>query len=61
MQSLQDVHAMRELVMEREDRLRRIPLRDPSPLQLRRWIGRQLVALGARVAAEPTAQPGFAR
>jgi hypothetical protein len=61
MQSLQDVHAMRELVMAREARLRRIRVHDRAPRHLHWWIGRQLVALGARVAAEPTTQPGFAR
>jgi hypothetical protein len=52
MHSLQDVHAMRELVMEREARLRgsvHVLLERP----LRRWLGRRLVAIGAWIAAEP--------
>ena len=59
MHSLQDVHAMRELVMEREARLRGCVHR-AREYPLRRWLGRRLVAIGAWIAAEPM-QPALAR
>ena len=60
MQSQNDIHVLLQLTMDREAQLRassvlggRIRTRRP----LRRWAGRQLVRLGAWVAAEPAMQP----
>lgn len=59
MHSLQDVHAMRELVMEREARLCG-RVRRAREYPLRRRLGRRLVAIGGWIAAEPM-QPALAR
>jgi hypothetical protein len=51
-----DLRIALSLVEERQERLRRTPLlvtEHPSRRPVRRWIGRQLVRLGAWVAAEP--------
>lgn len=63
MQNMHNVHVLRVLVIEREASLRRIlgASGNRPERRLRRWIGRRLVALGARVAAEQTAQPAWAR
>ena len=64
MQSLQNVHVLRQMASEREAQLRRTSLpvaRDRSRRPVRRWVGRQLVRLGAWVAAEPTMRPARAR
>ncbi len=63
MQNMHNVHVLRVLVMDREASLRRILVAsgNRSERRLRRWIGRRLVALGAWVAAEQTAQPAWAR
>ena len=60
---MHNVHVLRVLVMDREASLRRILVAsgNRSERRLRRWIGRRLVALGAWVAAEQTAQPAWAR
>ena len=49
---------------ERRERVRRTSLLvvEPSPRRpVRRWIGRQLVGLGTRLAGEPTMRPVRAR
>ena len=49
---------------ERRGRVRRAYLlvAEPSPRRpVRRWIGRQLVGLGTRLAGEPTMRPARAR
>jgi hypothetical protein len=63
MQSLQNVHVLRVFVSEREETLRRTLLggRGRTRRRVRRWLGRQLVSLGARVAAEPAGHPALAR
>ena len=50
---------MRELVMEREARLRGT-IDGAHGRLLRRWLGRRLVAIGAWIAAE-SMQPALAR
>lgn len=60
----QNVHVLRQLATEREALLRRTTLlvgRDHSRRTVRRWIGRQLVSLGSRLANEPTMRPARAR
>jgi hypothetical protein len=59
-----DLRVLLSLVEEREARLRRTSL----PIELaaehrpvRRWIGRQLVRFGSRLAGEPTMRPVRAR
>jgi len=52
------------LMEERRERVRRTTLlvAGPSPRRpVRRWIGRQLVGLGTRLAGEPTMRPARAR
>lgn len=63
MQSLQSVHVVRLFVTEREAELRRTLVTGSSrPMrQGRRWLGRQLVSLGAWVAAEPATPATAAR
>jgi hypothetical protein len=59
-----DIRAVLSLVEERQERLRRTNLlvNEPTPRRpVRRWIGRQLVALGSRLANEPTMRPVRAR
>lgn len=59
-----DLRIVLSLVEERQERLRRTNLlvseRHESRRPVRRWIGRQLVRLGAWVAAEPM-RPARAR
>ena len=59
-----DVRAVLSFVEERQERLRRTSLQVNEQRQrrtVRRWIGRQLVALGSRLANEPTMRPVRAR
>ena len=59
-----DVRAVLSFVEERQERLRRTNLlvnERTSRRTVRRWIGRQLVALGSRLANEPTMRPVRAR
>jgi hypothetical protein len=59
-----DIRAVLSLVEERQERLRRTNLlvNEHTPRRpVRRWIGRQLVALGSRLANEPTMRPVRAR
>ena len=61
MQSNLDVRVVLGLIEEREARLRRTNLLVSEPnaprRPVRRWIGRQLVRLGSRLAGEPTMRP----
>ena len=60
----QNVHVLRQMAREREALLRRTPLLvndDHSRRSVRRWIGRQLVRFGSRLANEPTMRPARAR
>jgi len=60
----QNVHVMRQMAREREAMLRRTTLLvndDHSRRTVRRWIGRQLVRFGSRLANEPTMRPARAR
>ena len=64
MQTNADVRAVLSFVEERQERLRRTSLQVNEHRQrrtVRRWIGRQLVALGSRLANEPTMRPVRAR
>jgi hypothetical protein len=60
-----DLRVVLSLVEERQARLRRTSLLVSAPhpgrRPVRRWIGRQLVRLGAWVASEPTMRPARAR
>jgi hypothetical protein len=60
-QSNLDVRVVLGLIEEREARLRRTNLlvseRHAPSRPVRRWIGRQLVRLGSRLAGEPTMRP----
>jgi hypothetical protein len=59
-----DIRAVLAFVEERQERLRRTNLlvnERTSRRTVRRWIGRQLVALGSRLANEPTMRPVRAR
>lgn len=61
---IQNVHVLRQMAREREALLRRTTLLvndDHSRRTVRRWIGRQLVRLGSRLANEPTMRPARAR
>ena len=52
------------LVAERQERLRRTNLlvHEHEPRRIvRRWVGRQLVRFGHRLAGEPTMRPAGAR
>jgi hypothetical protein len=52
------------LIAEREERLRRTRLlvtEHRSRRRVRRWVGRQLVRFGTRLAGEPTWRPARAR
>jgi len=64
-QSNLDVRVVLSLIEEREARLRRTNLLVSEPhiarRPVRRWIGRQLVRLGSRLAGEPTMRPARAR
>ena len=60
----QNVHVLRQMAREREAMLRRTTLLvndDHSRRTVRRWIGRQLVRFGSRLANEPTMRPARAR
>ena len=61
MQSNLDIRVVLSLIEEREARLRRTNLlvSEPKPdrRRVRRWIGRQLVRFGTRLAGEPTMRP----
>jgi hypothetical protein len=63
MQSFQSVHVLRLLVTEREAILRRTLIeRRVRPMRrVRRILGRQLVSLGAWLAAEQATKPAWAR
>lgn len=62
MQYQQDIHVLSQLAAERVTQLREMAgLGHLPPRPLRRWIGQQLVRLGAWVAAEPTLRPVVAR
>jgi len=59
-----DLRVVLSLVEERQQRLRRTPLlvSEHTPRRrVRRWIGRQLVRIGARLANEPSMRPARAR
>jgi len=59
-----DIRAVLAFVEERQMRLRGTSLQvsERTPRRpVRRWIGRQLVALGSRLANEPTMRPVRAR
>jgi hypothetical protein len=68
-QSNLDVRVVLGLVAEREARLRRTSLRnrdlehvhDEPRRHVRRWVGRQLVRLGTRLAGEAPMRPVRAR
>lgn len=66
MQSNLDVRVVLGLIEEREARLRRtsLPIDERDDVRrrpLRRWIGRQLVRLGSRLAGETPMRPVRAR
>jgi hypothetical protein len=64
-QSNLDIRVVLSLIEEREARLRRTNLLVSEPnadrRTVRRWIGRQLVRLGTRLAGEPKMRPVRAR
>ncbi len=64
MQGLQNLEVLCQMATEREAQLRRSVIqvghRNARRL-VRRWLGRRLMSLGARVAADPTLQPALAR
>jgi hypothetical protein len=62
--TMQNVNVLRQLAREREAELRGTSLlvaRDHDRRSVRRWIGRQLVRFGTRLANEPTMRPARAR
>ena len=65
MQSNLDIHVVLGLIEEREARLRRTNLLVSEPTvdrrPVRRWIGRQLVRFGTRLAGERPMRPVRAR
>lgn len=66
MLSNNDVRVVLSMIEERESRLRRtsLPIDDHDRVThrpVRRWIGRQLVRFGTRLAAEHTMRPARAR
>ena len=65
MQSNLDIRVVLSLIEEREARLRRTNLLVSEPhvdrRPVRRWIGRLLVRIGARLAGEQTMRPVRAR
>ena len=65
MQSNLDTRVVLSVIEEREARLRRTNLLVSEPSAARRtvlrWIGRQLVRFGTRLAADPTMRPVRAR
>jgi hypothetical protein len=59
-----DLRVVLSLAEERQARLRRTSLQVSDERErrtVRRWIGRQLVSLGTRLANEPTMRPARAR
>jgi hypothetical protein len=68
-QSNLDVRVVLGLIAEREARLRRTSLHirdldhdtDPHRRPVRRWVGRQLVRIGTRLAGEAPMRPVRAR
>jgi len=66
-QSNLDVRVVLSLIEERESRLRRASLPTDEREHaggrrpVRRWIGRQLVRFGSRLAGDPTMRPVRAR
>lgn len=57
MQSINDVHVLSRLAMDREAQLRRSTTHAAAHVSARisrQWLGRQLVRLGAWLAADPT-------
>ena len=60
-QSNLDVRVVLGLIEERESRLRRTSLHIRGPEHarrpMRRWVGRQLVRVGTKLAGEPTMRP----
>ena len=60
-----DVRVVLSFIEEREAQLRRTNLLASEPhavrRPVRRWIGRRLVRIGARLANEPTMRPVRAR
>ena len=65
MQSTLDLHVLLSLGEEREMQLRRTNLLVSEPhasrRPVRRWVGRQLVRVGTRLAGESTMRPARAR
>ena len=65
MQSNLDLHVLLGLGEERETQLRRTNLLVSEPhasrRPVRRWVGRQLVRVGTRLAGESTMRPARAR
>jgi hypothetical protein len=60
--TMQSTHVLRQLAREREAMLRATPLLVSGERgRVRRWLGRQLVRLGTRLAGEPTMRPVRAR
>ncbi len=62
--TMQSTSVLRQLARDREATLRGTPLLVsgiPRRRRIRRWIGRQLVRYGTRLAAEPTMRPARAR
>jgi hypothetical protein len=60
--TMQSTHVLRLLAQERETMLRATPLLvSGERKRVRRWLGRQLVRLGTRLAGEPTMRPVRAR
>ena len=60
--TMQSTHVLRQLARERETMLRATPLLVSGERhRVRRWLGWQLVRLGARLAGEPTLRPARAR
>ncbi|MDQ3690977.1 MAG: hypothetical protein M3406_13280 [Chloroflexota bacterium] len=60
MHSTLDVRVLYSLVEEREARLRRTSLSielAPAHRPVRRWVGRNLVRFGSRLAGEPPMRP----
>ena len=62
MQNLQDIHVLSQFAAERVTLLRQTAILGRLPRRrMRRWLGEQLVRLGAWVAAEPAMRPITAR
>ncbi len=64
MQSNLDILVVLSFMAEREERLRRTNLlvsESNDRRVVRRWVGRQLVRFGTRLAGEPAMRPARAR